>query len=129
MITIEQATEYLKTQGITVPAFILEAFVEQVNSIQPCLEEHYTPGTALLIQSYLLSLIGMAQGYKYIASERAPSGASRSYVYMSLKDHWNGIYNLLRSLDKYGCATDLIPADPTMTLHAGLWVATGGCHE
>ncbi|HCM9463232.1 TPA: hypothetical protein N5N90_004673 [Enterobacter kobei] len=36
--------------------------------------------------------------------------------------------NLLRGLDKYGCATALIPADPTATpAFAGIWIGKGGC--
>ena len=36
--------------------------------------------------------------------------------------------NLLRGLDKYGCATALIPADPTASpAFAGIWIGKGGC--
>lgn len=61
MITTEQAREYLKSVGITLPDFILEALVEQANSIQECLDAHYSPATALLIQSYLLGLMALGQ--------------------------------------------------------------------
>ncbi|EHL37436.1 hypothetical protein SEEM710_10874 [Salmonella enterica subsp. enterica serovar Montevideo str. ATCC BAA710] len=57
MITTEQAKEYLESVGITLPDFILQAIVEQANSIQECLDAHYPPATALLIQSYLLGLM------------------------------------------------------------------------
>ena len=50
MITTEQAKEYLDSIGIKLPDFILAALVEQVNSIQECLDAHYSPATALLIQ-------------------------------------------------------------------------------
>uniref|UniRef100_UPI0027DC50D8 DUF7370 family protein n=1 Tax=Leptospira borgpetersenii TaxID=174 RepID=UPI0027DC50D8 len=75
MITTEQAKEYLKSVGITLPDFILEALVEQANSIQECLDAHYQPATALLIQMYLLGLMGLGQGDRYISSQTAPSGA------------------------------------------------------
>jgi len=127
MVTQQQAKEYLVSLGITLPDFILTALVEQANSIQECLDENYPPATALLIQMYLLGLMGLGQGDKYISSQSAPSGASRSFRYGSFADRWKGSFGLLRGLDKKGCATALIPADPTQQAFAGLWVAKGGC--
>ncbi|MDV5713887.1 DUF7370 family protein [Enterobacter hormaechei] len=128
MITTDQAKEYLKSVGITLPDFILEALVEQANSIQECLDAHYSPATALLIQCYLLGMMALGQGDKYVSSHTAPSGASESFRYQSFSDRWKGSLNLLRGLDKYGCATSLIPADPTATpAFAGIWIGKGGC--
>lgn len=128
MITTDQAKEYLKSVGITLPDFILEALVEQANSIQECLDAHYSPATALLIQSYLLGMMALGQGDKYVSSHTAPSGASESFRYQSFADRWKGSLNLLRGLDKYGCATALIPADPTAApAFAGIWIGKGGC--
>lgn len=127
MVTQEQAKEYLASQGITLPDFILTALVEQANSIQECLDANYPPSTALLIQMYLLGLMGLGQGDKYISSQSAPSGASRSFRYGSFADSWKGSLGLLRGLDKNGCATALIPADPTQQSFAGIWIAKGGC--
>ncbi|EAS0739552.1 hypothetical protein J8Q09_004220 [Salmonella enterica] len=127
MITTEQAKEYLESVGITLPDFILQAIVEQANSIQECLDAHYPPATALLIQSYLLGLMALGQGDKYISSQTGPNGASRSFRYLSFADRWKASLGLLRGLDKYGCATSLIPPDPTNTAFAGIWIARGGC--
>ncbi|OUK72829.1 hypothetical protein BZY52_23950 [Enterobacter hormaechei] len=127
MITTEQAREYLKSVGITLPDFILDALVEQANSIQECLDAHYSPATALLIQSYLLGMMALGQGDKYISSQTGPNGASRSFRYLSFADRWKASLGLLRGLDKYGCATSLIPPDPTNTAFAGIWIARGGC--
>jgi len=130
MITTEQAQQYLNTQGInTVPDFILDAWVELLNEIQDCLDEHYSEGVALLIQCYLLALMAYGQGDRYIASQHAPSGASRSFRYHSFADRWRGMLALLHGLDVHGCTTSLIPPDPTNPARAGLWVARGGCHE
>lgn len=130
MITAEQAQQYLTSQGISkVPDFILAAWIELVNSIQGCLDEHYTPAVALLIQSYLLALMAYGQGDKYISSQTAPSGASRSFRYQGFADRWRGMLGLLRGLDKHGCATGLVPPDPTIQAHGGLWIAKGGCHS
>ena len=127
MITTAQAKEYLTSQGITLPEFILEALVEQANSIRACLDANYPPATALLIQMYLLGLMGLGQGDKYISSQSAPSGASRSFRYQSFSDRWKGSLALLQGLDKNGCATDLIPADPTQQAFAGIWIGKSGC--
>ncbi|MEQ9830556.1 DUF7370 family protein [Pectobacterium versatile] len=127
MLTAEQAKEYLATVGISLPSFVLDALVEQANSIQECLDANYTPATALLIQVYLVGLMALGQGDKYISSQTAPSGASQSFRYQSFSDRWKGALNLLRGLDKNGCATALIPPDPTQTAHGGLWISRGSC--
>ncbi|HFK3154955.1 TPA: hypothetical protein ACG1JD_002388 [Citrobacter sedlakii] len=127
MITTVQAKEYLESVGITLPDFILQALLEQAGSIQECLDAHYPPATALLIQSYLLGLMALGQGDKYISSQTGPNGASRSFRYLSFADRWKASLGLLRGLDKYGCATSLIPPDPTNTAFAGIWIGRGGC--
>ncbi len=127
MVTVEQAQKYLESQGIALPDFVLAALVEQANSIEPCLAEHYQPATARLIQLYVLALMGLGQGDRYISSQTAPNGASRSFRYQGFADRWRGALALLRGLDTFGCATGLIPPDPTQTAHAGIWVAKGGC--
>nr|DAT38827.1 MAG TPA: head to tail adaptor [Caudoviricetes sp.] len=127
MITTVQAKEYLESVGITLPDFILQALLEQAGSIQECLDAHYPPATALLIQSYLLGLMALGQGDKYISSQTGPNGASRSFRYLSFADRWKASLGLLRGLDKYGCATSLIPPEPTNTAFAGIWIARGGC--
>lgn len=127
MITTVQAKEYLESVGITLPDFILQALLEQAGSIQECLDAHYPPATALLIQSYLLGLMALGQGDKYISSQTGPNGASRSFRYLSFADRWKASLGLLRGLDKYGCTTSLIPPDPTNTAFAGIWIARGGC--
>ncbi|CRY83015.1 DUF7370 family protein [Yersinia intermedia] len=127
MVTLEQAKQYLETVGITLPDFILQALIEQVNSIQECLDEHYPASTALLIQLYLLGLMGLGQGDKYISSQTAPSGASRSFRYQSFIDRWNGSLSLLRGLDKHGCAAAITPSNPNNAAFAGIWIGKGGC--
>lgn len=127
MVTVEQAQKYLASVGINLPDFVLSALVDNANSIQECLDAHYPAGTALLIQLYLIGLMGAAQGDMYISSQTAPSGASRSFRYKAFAERWRGTLSLLRGLDKFGCANDLIPPDPTQAAYAGMWVARGGC--
>ena len=130
MVTVQQAQQYLEGQGITLPAFVLAALVGQAQAIQPCLDEHYPPATSTLIQLYVLALMALGQGDRYISSQSSPSGAGRSFRYQACADRWRGQLSVLRGLDKHGCAAELIPPDPTKAGHAGLWVARGGClHE
>ena len=126
MITTDQAKEYLDSVGITVPDFMLDALLEQANSIEDCLALHYSPATATLIQCYLLALFALGQGDKYISSQTAPSGASRSFRYLGFADRWRSGLALLRGLDKHGCAEHLIPADPTGAASGAMWIS-GGC--
>lgn len=128
MLTIEQARAYLASMGITLPDEVLVPLVETINSINECLNEHYSPAVANMIRLYLLGLHGAVSGDKYVTSEHAPSGASRSYAYKALKDRYKSLYDLLKLWDKFGCATDLIPPDPTAQAKAGLWVSRGGCY-
>jgi len=128
MVNPEQAQQYLSGQGITLPDFVLAALVEQVNGIETCLSLHYPAATAMLIQLYLLALMGLGQGDKYLSSQTAPNGASRSFRYQSFSDRWKGALNLLRGLDKHGCSTALIPPDPTAApAFGGIWIGKGRC--
>lgn len=127
-LTLEQAREYLESLGIVVPDFVLQILIDQANSINDCLiGAGYPVSTALLIKLYLISLLGLAQGDKFVSSQTAPSGASQSFRYRTLADAWKGQYGLLRALDKSGCTDDLVPPDPTAKAHGGLWTARGGC--
>lgn len=123
MITTAQAQEYLASVGITIPSFMLDALIEQANSIEECLTAHYTPGVATLIQAYLLALFALGQGDKFISSQTAPSGASRSFRYANFADRWRASVSLLNNLDKHGCASHLVPDDPTKTASGGMWIS------
>lgn len=123
MITIEQAKQYLDSVGITIPDFMLAALIEQANSVQECLSLHYAPATATLIQAYLLALFALGQGDKYISSQSAPSGASRSFRYHGFADRWRAGLALLRGLDTHGCTAHLVPADPTGAASGAMWIS------
>lgn len=126
MLTEEEAKEILKDMGVTLPGFLLSLILEDMASIQTCLEEHYTPAQARLILAYLLALIALAQGDKYISSQTGPNGASRSFRYQQMRDMWAARSALLRKVDKFNCAGELIPDDP-FKKGAGLWVSVSGC--
>lgn len=123
MITTAQAQQYLAGVGITIPDFMLEALIEQANSVNECLELHYTPAVATLVQAYLLALFALGQGDKYISSQTAPSGASRSFRYGNFADRWKASVSLLTKTDPFGCTSHLVPADPTVTASGGMWIS------
>ncbi len=129
MLTLEQAKEYLASLGVTLPDSLLQLLVDQVNTIADCLTANYPAGTAALIRLYLVGLLGIANGDRYVSSQTAPSGASQSFRYRDFAGRWRSTLGLLRALDTKGCTDALVPPDPTATAHAGLWVARGGCHE
>lgn len=129
-LTLEQAREYLASQGVTMPAIVLQALLDSVNSIDPCLEgAGYPEGTATLIKLYLLGLLGVVGQGRAVTSERAPSGAARSYQFGQLRDRYRGLLGLLRGLDLSGCTDGLIPPEPG-TRSAAIFVGSPGCcHE
>lgn len=127
MPTLDQLKEYLTSIGVPLPPdFILQAWLDTVAVIQPCLEgAGYSESTQLLIYLYTLSLYGIVAGDKYISSQTAPSGASQSFRYNNLLDKYRGMLNSLSMLDTSGCTNSVIPAIPGPA--GGLWVSTGGC--
>ena len=130
MITLLQAQQFLASQGITgLPDFIIEAWVDRANTVNACLEANYDPSTAILIQSYLLSLYGLVQVDQRISSQTAPSGASRSFKFGSLDDRWRSTMSMLSSLDTAGCVTPLIPANPSEKAYGFVGVFSGKCRS
>lgn len=128
MITVEQAIEFLESIGAdNVPSFVVAAIVEDANGINECLEKHYSPAVATLIQCYMIAIIGSMGADKYISSQTAPSGASQSFRYKntSLGD----LFKLLRARDIHGCTIGIVPPDPTVKAFGGMFVVTGGCYE
>jgi hypothetical protein len=126
MPTVEQLKEFMTSMGIPLPPdFILQAWLDTVAVIQPCLDgAGYPTSTQLLIYLYALSLFAVSSMDKYVSSQSAPSGASQSFRYKSLTDGYRSINSMLKALDTSGCTDSVIPAEPGAS--AGLWVSTGG---
>ena len=125
--TLEQLKEYLTYIGAPLPPdFILQAWLDTVAVIQPCLDgAGYSDAVQLQIYLYLLGLFGIVNGDKYISSQTAPSGASQSFRYRDFADKYRGTLSALQLLDTSGCTDSLVPAEPGPS--AGLWVSKGGC--
>lgn len=130
-LTLAQAKEFLTSLGLWVPPdALLQLIVDQINSIDECLAAAgYPPSTIGLIKYYLLALIGIVQTNRYVTSERAPSGASRSYAFGTLSQGYNQYLNLLHMYDKSGCTDGLIPEDPEGANCALFVGSSNGCCE
>lgn len=113
-LTLAAAKEWLASLGLSIPDPVLQLLVDQINAVDDCVTANGVPvGTALLMKYYILALLGVTQGNKYITQQRAPSGASQSYAFGTLAQGYKQYYGLLGGLDKFGCFDDLIPDDPT----------------
>lgn len=127
MLTVDEARKYLVSMGITtIPDFMLALLVEQANSVNDCLAANYTESVQKLIRVYLLGLLGISQMTRSVTSERAPSGAARSWSYPEIKTRWNSLSSLLKGLDKSGCTAGVVPDNPTQDKYLSLFVAVGG---
>lgn len=125
MPTLEQVQEFLRGIGINLPDFLVQAMLDEASSIQMCLDgAGYSPATQLMIYLYLISLMAIVTGDRYISSQTAPSGASQSFRYNNFQDKYRGMRAALDALDTSGCTDSLVPAEPGAS--AGLWVSTGG---
>lgn len=126
-ITAEQLNQYLTAQGITaLPAFVVDALVELVNNpaLAECFAEHgYTEAAQAMLALSLAYLLAMANYPRYITSQTAPNGASRSFSTPQLADMWRGTLSVIRMFDPYGCLNDSLPQDPTVTKH--YWARIG----
>ena len=127
MPTIEEVTAWLVSQGMDVPPAMVAAWLEVVSAIEPCfIGAGYPASTIRLIVFYLIALYGLSAGTRYVSSQSAPSGASRSFRYNALQESWRGQIGMLRLLDPSGCTTTLIPPRPGKR-NIAIGVATGDC--
>lgn len=125
-MTNEQAREHLASMGMSVPVATLGAWLGLFSTIQECLDLNYDENVQLLILTNLLSLYAYSGGGRYISSQSAQSGASRSFKYAELRNAWNGAMGVLKMLDAKGCTFALIPPAPASKKIA-IGVSTGGC--
>lgn len=116
-ITADQLNEYLTAQGITaLPSFVVDAIVELVNNpdLAECFAENgYTEAAQTMLALSLAYLLAMANYPRYITSQSAPNGASRSFSTPQLADMWRGTLSVIGAFDPANCLGDVIPQDPT----------------
>lgn len=127
-ITPEQALEYLDSVGVTLPEFMLQALMEQIDQVNSCLTNAgYSESSITLMKLYALGLFGLTQGDRYVSSQSAPSGASQSFRYVPIGARYNSLMSLLRGLDTNGCFVGIIPPNPELKAFGGMWSTTGSC--
>jgi hypothetical protein len=113
VITAEQAAEYLDASlGVTLPVFIVQAAVDEVAALEPAmLAAGYSASVCTLVQCMAVAILAAAGDPRRIASQGAPSGASRSFT--------NGIGALaalrrsLAAQDRAGITSALVGPDPS----------------
>ena len=112
MISNTQAQQYLdQALGITVPAFVVAAAVEQVEGAESAMvDAGYTDAAMVMIQCMAVALIAAAGSPRRINAQGAPSGASRSFKYTD-KD-LTALRRALAALDTAGTVADIVGPDP-----------------
>lgn len=112
MITATQATQYMdEALGITVPSFVVDAAVASVATAEAAMTTAgYSASTQTLVQCMAVAIIAAAGDPRRIASQSAPSGASRSFKYAD--NALTAMRRSLAALDSAGTVTALIGPDP-----------------
>ena len=114
MITLAEAVAYLdETLGIKLPAFVVQAAVDEVAALEPAmLVAGYSAATRVRIQAMAVALVSGADAARRIQSQSAPSGASRSF-----KNEDGALSALRRALsdtDTAGITAAIVGPDPSV---------------
>ncbi len=112
MITTTQAQQYLdQSLGISVPGFLVDAAVAKVATAEAAMvSAGYSAADQTLVQCMAVALIAAAGAPRRIASQGAPSGASRSFK--NPDGDLSALRRSLLALDTAGTVTALIGPDP-----------------
>lgn len=114
MITAAQATQYIgDTVGASIPAFIVDAAIARVAAIEPDLLLAYDASTVVIIEAMAVTIIACAGAPRRIASQGAPSGASRGFT--NDAKALSGLRKALKALDSDGVTSDVIGPDPAQS--------------
>ena len=113
MITTDQAAQYLdQVLGVSLPLFVLQAACDIVETAEPAMTAAgYTDPQKDLMQAMAVAIVASGGAARRIASQSAPSGASRSF-----KHDDRALSNLRRSLadmDSAGALTEILGPDPS----------------
>lgn len=122
MITIDEAKEFLNGQGLEATDFVLTEWLALINSKAECLNGKAGAKLAALA---LLTMLAMTSAYRYISSQSAPSGASRSFAIRDFSGAWNANLATIQQYDKDGCLWELIPQNPEPRKSGAIFTARG----
>ena len=113
MISTTQAAEYLdKAIGVSLPPFVVLAACDQVEAVEPAMfDAGYAESQIDLMQAMAVAIVACGGGaLKRIASQGAPSGASRSFKHA--EDTLSLMRRRLLAMDAAGTLTALLGPDP-----------------
>lgn len=108
MITATQAKQYMdQALGISVPDFFLDAAVSKVGAVDV---SAYSSDDQTMIQCMAVTIVAAAGAPRRIASQGAPSGASRSFK--NEEAALSALRKSLKALDISGVMADVVGPDP-----------------
>jgi len=112
VISTAQAQQYLdQALGVGMPAFVVAAACEQVESVEPAMiDADYSEAKQTLVQCMAVALIAAAGDPRRISSQGAPSGASRSFKYSD--SDLSALRRSLLALDTAGTVAAIVGPDP-----------------
>lgn len=111
MITAAAARLDLKSRGISVSDAVLAAAIEEVEAREDAMfTAGYSEARMVLVQTLAVALIASTGEARQVVSERAPSGAARTFKYPEAG--FSSMRRLLAFWDTAGTVTDLVGPDP-----------------
>ena len=113
MLTLSQAQQYLfMALGVELPAFIVQAAIDKALPCVPAMvDAGYSNADQVMVLCIAVAIIAAAGMPKRLASQGAPTGASRSFKYTD-RDLW-ALRRSLAALDTAGVMTQVVGPDPT----------------
>lgn len=121
-ITLDDVKPLMAELGFTVPDTVLQLLLDQVSAVSVCMDgAGYTESLQKLLLIYAAARLAALSGARKIASQSAPSGASRSFTYDSSgTDH---LYRQILAWDTNGCLGGL----PISGVSVGFFDVVRGC--
>ncbi|PLR40716.1 hypothetical protein CYR55_05395 [Chimaeribacter californicus] len=121
-ITLEDVKPLMAELGFTVPDTVLQLLLDQVSAASVCMDgAGYAESLQKLLLIYAAARLAALSGARKIASQSAPSGASRSFTYDSSgTDH---LYRQILAWDTNGCLGGL----PISGVSVGFFDVVRGC--
>lgn len=108
MITLAQAKAYIdQAIGIAVPDFFTEAAITKVGAVDV---SGYSTADQTMIQVMAVAIVASAGAPRRVASQDAPSGASRSFK--NDDGALSALRRSLKALDTAGTMADVVGPDP-----------------
>jgi len=121
-ITAEELNTFLAGQGVTLDPLVVNAIVELANNpdLAECMAANgYTDAAQVLLALYFAYLLSIASFSRYITSQTAPNGASRSFSKATLGEMWSSTLSAIRVFDPHNCLGEFLPQDPTVVKRYG----------